>query len=547
MDPDSSLEGSSMSTGAIRKDSHKKSPAVTNVSSSQRCAEVNLANQKGDSVGELVDMGPDFSLEASSPKTDTTIKDSCKDSPSMTDLPSPQKILEVSLTKRKGDGIFGNIDPDISLEGSFMETDVARKDPCKDSPTMTDLSSSKRSMEVCLTYSKRRKSCSPINNAAISNINGSHCSEENVRKEQDTPKKAAENSNAKLDLQEASSSSTSVLVNVDLVDEETKANQITSNAGGSEETIMVKNDHEEIIVTDEPVMDIPEGQLEEDNGRKLDGDHFSRNDVSSAGGIADSILVCNKDNHSMISHFPLDGNINGHSKKKLLVLDVNGLLADFVDHVPFGYEPDAWISKKSVFKRPFCDDFLKFCFDKFHVGVWSSRSKYNVDAAIQFLMGKSVSKLLFCWNQSHCTMTNFSTVENRDKPLVLKELRKLWEKLEPGLPWEKGELNESNTLLLDDSPHKALVNPANTAIFPYSYRYRDLRDSSLGPGGDLRTYLEGLAMAEDVRDYVASNPFGQRPIREANPSWRYYRKVIDSVNAPKDFRTPSSSWERRSY
>ncbi|KAK4257262.1 hypothetical protein QN277_006875 [Acacia crassicarpa] len=515
-----------MSTGAIRKDSHKKSPAVTDASSSQRCAEVNLANQKGDGVGELVDMGPDFSLEASSPKTYTTIKDYCKDSPLMTDLSSPQKILEVSLTKRKGDGIFENIDkgPDISLEGSFMETDCARKDPCKDSPTMTDFSSSKRSSEVCLTYSKRRKSCSPRNNASISNINGSHCSEENVRKEQDTLKKAAENSNAKLNLQEASSSSTSILVNVDLVDEETKANQITSNAGGSEETIMVKHAHEEIFVTDEPVMDIPEGQIEEDNGRKLDGDRFSRNDVSSA-----------------------DGSFNSHSKKKLLVLDVNGLLADFVDHVPFGYKPDAWISKKSVFKRPFCDDFLKFCFDKFHVGVWSSRSKYNVDAAIQFLMGKSVSKLLFCWNQSHCTMTNFSTVENRDKPLVLKELRKLWEKLEPGLPWEKGELNESNTLLLDDSPHKALVNPANTAIFPYSYRYRDTRDSSLGPGGDLRTYLEGLAMAEDVRDYVASNPFGQRPIREANPSWRYYRKVIDSVLAPKDFRTSSSSWERRSY
>ncbi|XP_054821639.1 uncharacterized protein LOC129320289 [Prosopis cineraria] len=248
----------------------------------------------------------------------------------------------------------------------------------------------------------------------------------------------------------------------------------------------------------------------------------------------------------MVSHFPLDRTFTSRSKKKLLVLDVNGLLADFVSHVPFGYEPDAWISKKAVFKRRFCDDFLKFCFEKFNVGVWSSRHKNNVEAAIQFLMGKSASKLLFCWNQSHCTMTDFNTVENRDKPLVLKELRKLWEKLEPGLPWEKGEFNESNTLLLDDSPHKALVNPMNTAIFPYSYHYRDLRDSSLGLGGDLRTYLEGLAMAEDVREYVASNPFGQRPIRESNPSWRYYRKVIDSVNASNDFRT-SSSWERRSY
>jgi len=50
---------------------------------------------------------------------------------------------------------------------------------------------------------------------------------------------------------------------------------------------------------------------------------------------------------------------------------------------------------------------------------------------------------------------------------VLKELRKLWEKLEPGLPWEKGEFHESNTLLVDDSPYKALVNPVSSCCFPY--------------------------------------------------------------------------------
>jgi len=46
----------------------------------------------------------------------------------------------------------------------------------------------------------------------------------------------------------------------------------------------------------------------------------------------------------------------------------------------------------------------------------------------------------------------------------LKELRKLWEKLEPNLPWEKGDYNEANTLLLDDSPYKALVNPVSQSI-----------------------------------------------------------------------------------
>ncbi|KAM5570952.1 leashin-like [Rosa sericea] len=224
-----------------------------------------------------------------------------------------------------------------------------------------------------------------------------------------------------------------------------------------------------------------------------------------------------------------EGNL---SQKKLLILDINGLLADIVQmevSIPNSFKPDKIISRKAVFKRPFCDDFLQFCFDRFNVGVWSSRTKENVDSVIDFLLGDSKHKLLFCWNQSHCTSTSFKTVENKNKPLVLKELRKLWEKLEPDLPWARGEYNESNTVLLDDSPYKALRNPVNTAIFPNSYQFRNRKDSSLGPGGDIRSYLEGLAMAESVQKYVEQNPFGQRPITKSNPSWNFYRRVIEDV------------------
>jgi hypothetical protein len=62
---------------------------------------------------------------------------------------------------------------------------------------------------------------------------------------------------------------------------------------------------------------------------------------------------------------------------------------------------------------------------------------------------------------SHCTETTFRTLENKHKPLVFKDLSKIWDKYDPNLPWEKGYYNESNTLLLDDSPYKALLNPVN--------------------------------------------------------------------------------------
>ncbi|KAL8478699.1 hypothetical protein ACS0TY_030542 [Phlomoides rotata] len=228
----------------------------------------------------------------------------------------------------------------------------------------------------------------------------------------------------------------------------------------------------------------------------------------------------------------VDTTFTGYNGKKLLVLDVNGLLVDISSYVPYDYDPDDIIMKKAVFKRPHCDDFLKFCFERFNVGVWTSRTKSNVEPILDFLLGSDKCKLLFCWDQSQCTNTGFTTVEKRHKPLLLKKIKKLWNKCDPNLPWEKGVYNESNTLLLDDTPYKALSNPRYTAVFPYTYHFKDVSDNSLGPEGDLRVYLDALADAENVQEYVKQNPFGQRAITEKNLSWGYYRKVIEATSTP---------------
>ena len=109
---------------------------------------------------------------------------------------------------------------------------------------------------------------------------------------------------------------------------------------------------------------------------------------------------------------------------------------------------------------------------------------------------------------SKCIDTGQKTLENNDKPLVLKELKKLWQKEDPDLPWEEGDYSPSNTLLVDDSPYKALRNPVfiytppyvdlykmitytemthcfhlvqpHTGIFAHPYSYQDHSDDSLG-------------------------------------------------------------------
>lgn len=220
------------------------------------------------------------------------------------------------------------------------------------------------------------------------------------------------------------------------------------------------------------------------------------------------------------------------SRKKLLVLDINGILADIVYPPPKGYKADTKIAGRAVFTRPFCSDFLKFCLERFNVAIWSSRSRKIIDRLVNYLMGDMKDKLIFCWDLSYCTASNFRTLENRHKALVFKELRKVWESYDdPDLPWKKGEFNESNTILLDDTPYKALLNPPHTAIFPYSYDFKNHADDAIGPRGNIRAYLEELAMADNVQEYIERHPFGQSAITERSLSWQFYDKVIKGQSA----------------
>ncbi|KAG8384603.1 hypothetical protein BUALT_Bualt04G0135000 [Buddleja alternifolia] len=227
-------------------------------------------------------------------------------------------------------------------------------------------------------------------------------------------------------------------------------------------------------------------------------------------------------------------------KRKLLVLDVNGLLAYIVMPAPKECRGDTHILGRAIFKRPFCDDFLKFCFQNFDVGIWSSRSKRIIEKVVDYLLGELRDKLLFCWDMEHSTQTGFKTLENSHKPLVCKELGKIWENDNPDFPWKKGDYDESNTLLLDDSPYKALLNPLHTAIFPNSYHYENKNDNSLGPGGDLRVYLEGLLASENVQKYVEQHPFGQSAINETNLSWGFYSGVLQTLSNRVADNTPTS-------
>ncbi|KEH21701.1 ubiquitin-like domain-containing CTD phosphatase 1 isoform X2 [Medicago truncatula] len=274
-----------------------------------------------------------------------------------------------------------------------------------------------------------------------------------------------------------------------------------------------------------------------------------QNDTSLNSNIISELTNSAQDRPEDLQ-IPSIGKSIGCLKKKLLVLDVNGLLADIVSHpYPKNIKRDAMIAKKAVYKRPFCSEFLNFCFENFDVAVWSSRIEYSSTSTLFYIMSLNsylvlnlsafIFQLLplfsgtYSVSISQCTVTNISTLEDKRKTVVFKDLRKIWDKYDPNLPWEKGYYNESNTLLLDDSPYKGLLNPPYNSIFPHSFTYRKKKDKSLGVGGELRQYLEKLAKVEDMVKYVEKHPHGQKRISETNESWDFYLKILSLVE-PKE-------------
>ncbi|PWA87678.1 hypothetical protein CTI12_AA127360 [Artemisia annua] len=62
----------------------------------------------------------------------------------------------------------------------------------------------------------------------------------------------------------------------------------------------------------------------------------------------------------------------------------------------------------------------------------------------------------------------------------------------------------------------------NTAIFPRNYDPENKEDAFLGPDGELRVFLNGLAEANDVPSYVKDHPIGEPAITSLHPDWDYY-------------------------
>jgi hypothetical protein len=234
-------------------------------------------------------------------------------------------------------------------------------------------------------------------------------------------------------------------------------------------------------------------------------------------------------------------------KTRFLVLDLNGVLVQCVHcprvpTVPYckpqeaRYDgPPTLIKSKLVHLRPWLRHFLQIVTKKWWVVVWSSMTAENTNAVVEFIF-KGMEPPCMVLAQKACrklyTPQN-QVVKKPNNPAVpqyLKVLRPIFWDQRPTLINVPYDIRPSrdNTLMVDDSAAKNILNPTTNFIVCPSWTIEKVQDRFLL---DLLKYLQALwGSGLPVHDYVRLNPIGERYL---DPRDHLYRELFSHAKFNK--------------
>ena len=184
-----------------------------------------------------------------------------------------------------------------------------------------------------------------------------------------------------------------------------------------------------------------------------------------------------------------------------IVLDINGLLLKRSPQPSSHHNSVQVDSKRYIILRPGCIEFLKTILQRFNVAIWSTATKNNVYQILSALDNLAGDRLPFfaIWSQDACYTSQSQKLFRPDNPNVEAMFKPL-AKIAMGF-----ECDPQRTVIIDDSPYKGCISPANNCIFPPQFDAEKMVDNMLLE--ELLPYLFQLDERRDVRDFIASNRY----------------------------------------
>ncbi|KYK56808.1 phosphoprotein phosphatase [Drechmeria coniospora] len=183
-------------------------------------------------------------------------------------------------------------------------------------------------------------------------------------------------------------------------------------------------------------------------------------------------------------------------RRILVILDLNGTLL---------YRPSRRLPTKFV-ERPHARRFLAYCLDTFHLAVWSSARPDNVRHMLsQLLTPEQRKRCVVVWGRDRFGL---SSEDYNARVQCYKRLTTVWDSAEVqashpaadrGARWD-----QSNTVLVDDSPEKGRSEPHNILPIP---EFSGVENEGVAVLPQVHDYLNLLCFQEDISRYMRQTPF----------------------------------------
>lgn len=168
-----------------------------------------------------------------------------------------------------------------------------------------------------------------------------------------------------------------------------------------------------------------------------------------------------------------------NSEKKFLILDLDETLI-YATEERLERREDFCVGQYFVYKRPFLELFLEFCFENFDVAIWTTATESYAEKILETIL-KDDQELQFLWTRERCT---FVYDEEEHQHYLVKRMSKL----------RRRRHKLESVIVVDDSPNVWKCSYGNLV------RIRKFEgDESDNELKFLLTYLEKLKVVENIR------------------------------------------------
>jgi hypothetical protein len=160
----------------------------------------------------------------------------------------------------------------------------------------------------------------------------------------------------------------------------------------------------------------------------------------------------------------------------LLLMDINGiLLATF-----FGIIGKEKVNSMHTRGREKLREFLLLCTSNFNVVFWTSMNTDNLERHFATILSHAPELGQDCprFAQNWCDVSTYIDPSNKDRPFFLKRISRL---LGDSLGLGGQGATAENTLLVDDTPYKNVLNDPYNAVHPLTFTYFSEKKSKKGP------------------------------------------------------------------